>query len=193
MNNGGGSFTIYTPTSNFDSWVAAMTTPTTVGGYLRNGRRLRHKLCRHGTRAHPEIWTYSITDGVMTSSVTDLMGGLGYAPLSTVYPSLTAASAMAINSSGIAVIAATSAGTITSPMRNCTEGFLYNINTQAFTPLTQGSTTLEFTDSIGPTITEGSGHDQAINNAGDVVGYIGTSGSTSGMRRNTHRTATSPT
>ena len=85
---------------------------------------------------------------------------------------------MAVNSSGIAVIAATSAGTITSPIESCTEGLLYNINTQAFTPLTYGSLTLKFTDSIGPTLTEGSGHDQAINNAGAVVGYIGTSGST---------------
>ena len=32
MNNGGGSFTTYTPTSNYDSWVTAMTTPTTAGG-----------------------------------------------------------------------------------------------------------------------------------------------------------------
>ena len=32
INNGGGSFTTYTPNSTFDSWVAGMSTPTTVGG-----------------------------------------------------------------------------------------------------------------------------------------------------------------
>ena len=52
------------------------------------------------------------------------------------------------------------------------------MNTQVFTPLTQGSTSLLFTDSIPGTISEGSRHDQAINNAGQVVGYIGTQGST---------------
>ena len=64
------------------------------------------------------------------------------------------------------------------PVENCQGALLYNTNTQAFTPLTQGSTSLLFTDSIPGTITEGSGHDQAINNAGEVVGYIGTAGST---------------
>ena len=55
---------------------------------------------------------------------------------------------------------------------------LYNTNTHAFTPLTQGSTSLLFTDSIPGTISEAAAHDQAINNAGEVVGCIGTAGST---------------
>ena len=52
--------------------------------------------------------------------------------------------------------------------------YLYNVNTQAYTSL--GS--LMPLRSRSTTSSSGGGHDQAINNVGQVVGYIGTQGTT---------------
>ena len=175
FNNGSSRFTTYTPTSGIASFVTAMTTPTTVGG-VASGLAVGIGQ-ETGNFDHPEIWSYTISGGTMTSTVTDLMGGGGNTPLSNAFPVATAAAAIAINSSGLAVIAAMNSGT-TGPVENCQGALLYNTNTHAFTPLTQGSTSLLFTDSIPGTISDGAGHDQAINNAGEVVGCIGTAGST---------------
>ncbi len=181
INNGSGSFTTYTPAANsiYGTFVTAMTTPTTVGG-VTSGLAVGYGEEQVGLGPavdHPEVWSYSISGGTMTSTVTDLMGGAGNTPLSNAFPGATAAAAIAINSSGLAVIAAMNNGT-EGPVENCQGALLYNASTQTFTPLTQGSTSLLITDSMTHTISEGAGHDQAINNAGQVVGYIGASGST---------------
>ena len=90
------------------------------GGYLRNWPSASASgSCRTSVRAstHPEVWSYSISGGTMTSSVTDLMGGLGTHRSSNAFPSATAAAAIAINSSGLAVIAAMNMGTVTALSR----------------------------------------------------------------------------
>jgi probable HAF family extracellular repeat protein len=181
INNGSGGFTTYTPaaTSTYGTFVTAMTTPTTVGS-VTSGLAVGYAEVQGGIGPpvdHPAVWSYSITGGAMTSTLTDLMGGTGSTPLSSAFPGATAAAAVAINSSGLAVIAAMNNGT-EGPVEYCQGALLYNTNTQTFTPLTQGSTSLLITDSMTHTISWGAGHDQAIDNAGQVVGYIGTSGST---------------
>ena len=175
LNNGSGGFATYTPTVNsiYETFVTAMTTPTTGGG-VTSGYAVGWDQTGSPLRDHPEVWSYSITNGVMTSSVTDLMTALSN---SGAYSGATAGTCIAINSSGLAVMSMMNNGT-SGPVENCQGGVLYNMNTDAFVPLTQGSTSLLFTDSVLGTLSENSGHDQAINNAGQVVGYIGTSGST---------------
>jgi probable HAF family extracellular repeat protein len=174
--NSGGSFTAYTPTSSFDSWVTAMTTPTTSGG-VTSGYAVGFGRNGSPPRDEPEVWSYSITGGVMSSSVTNLMGGTNYTPLSNAYAGVSQAGVVAINSSGKALIAASTIGTEAS-ITSCTEALLYDMTNQAFTPLTQGSTSLLLWDPIPSGFCMDSGHDQAINNAGQVVGYIGAQGST---------------
>jgi hypothetical protein len=165
INKGGGSFATYTPTSTYDSWATAMTTPTTSGGVASG--RVAGFACP--TQDQAEVWSYSISGGTMTSTVTDLED-----PLSDVDPSLTCSGAIAINSSGQVVIAAAGGdGALEASITACTAGFLYNMNTQTFTSLSQGGTNLLFWDPMGAGFRMDSGHDQAINNAGQVVGYTG--------------------
>ena len=77
----------------------------------------------------------------------------------------------------MAIAACSGGGTVTGARGADNATFIYNMKTQVFTPLTQNGTNLLFYDPFPGTISEG-GHDQAINNAGDVVGYIGAQGST---------------
>jgi hypothetical protein len=165
INGGGSSFTTYTLNSTYDSWATAMTTPTSSGGVTSG--QVAGFACP--TQDHAEVWSYSISGGTMTSTVTDLED-----PLSGVYPSLTCSGAIAINSSDQVVIAAAGGdGVLEGSITACTAGFLYNMNTQTFTSLSQGGTNLLFWDPMGAGFRMDSGHDQAINNAGQVVGYTG--------------------
>ena len=78
---------------------------------------------------------------------------------------------------GLAVIAANNTTTQAS-ITTCTAGFLYNVNNGTFTRLTDGINSLLFYDPIPAGFCMDSGHDEAINNDGDVVGYIGAQGTT---------------
>ena len=114
-----------------------------------------------------EVWSYTISGGSLVSqSTTDLQ----FNGLATAYPGVQSSQALAINSSGTVVIGASDSASDAVPNID-TAYFLYNMNTRAFTSL--GS--LMLYDPIGATTSPGGGHDQAINNAGQVVGRIATS------------------
>ena len=92
-----------------------MTTPTTVGG-VASGLAVGIGQ-ETGNFDHPEIWSYTISGGTMTSTVTDLMVESN-TPLNNAFPVARPRAAIAINSSGLAVIAAMNSGT-TGPVENC--------------------------------------------------------------------------
>ncbi len=115
-----------------------------------------------------EVWSYAISGGSLVSqNTTDLQNN---GSLAAAYPGVESSQALAINSSGTVVIGASNSASVSCPNDN-TAYFLYNMNTHAFTSL--GS--LMLYDPIGATTSPGGGHDQAINNAGQVVGQIAVS------------------
>ncbi len=84
-----------------------------------------------------------------------------------------ASAALAINNSGTVVVGGNDSSNFSTPEVN--DGyFLYNMNTQSYTSL--GS--LMLYDPFAVTIDYNGGHEQAINDSGAVVGYIGAQGST---------------
>ena len=54
--------------------------PTTAAG-VTSGMAVGYTEGGSAPRDTPQIWTYTITGGSMTSSVLNLMSGVGYAPL----------------------------------------------------------------------------------------------------------------
>jgi probable HAF family extracellular repeat protein len=115
-----------------------------------------------------EVWSYKISGGSLVSQATTDLQNNG--ALAAAYPGVQSSQALAINSAGTVVIGASNLASDAVPNID-TAYFLYNMNTQAFTSL--GS--LMLYDPIGATTSPGGGHDQAINNAGQVVGQIAVS------------------
>jgi hypothetical protein len=126
------------------------------------------------------VWTYSISGGTMTSTGTALQyavaGQATGGPLATAWnniygTSLYGSQCLAINDSGTVVIGGSDAIVQSFPL--CDDGFLlYNMNTQQYTSL--GGLSLWDPMSGFGSVAWCGNHQQAINNSGAVVGYIGT-------------------
>ncbi len=159
---GGVSYTLNPPGSNpGPATITALNTQGQAVGWLTAGSPPTH---------FADVWSYTISGGTLVSqTATDLQSH----GLATAYPGVQSSQALAINSSGTVVVGA-AIGSLVSCPNDDTAYFLYNMSTQAYTPL--GNFMLY--DPIVGTTSTGGGHDQAINDAGQVVGYIGTQGST---------------
>ena len=117
---------------------------------------------------HAEVWSYTTSAGSLVSqNTTDLQNN---GSLAAAYPGVNSSQALAVNSAGTVVVGACTSALDAVPNID-TAYFLYNMSTQEYTSL--GS--LMLYDPIGATTSTGGGHDQAINNAGQVVGQIATS------------------
>ena len=117
---------------------------------------------------HAEVWSYTTSAGSLVSqNTTDLQNN---GSLAAAYPGVDSSQALAVNSAGTVVVGACTSALDAVPNID-TAYFLYNMSTQEYTSL--GS--LMLYDPIGATTSTGGGHDQAINNAGQVVGQIATS------------------
>jgi hypothetical protein len=177
----GSTFTPYllSQGSTAGTTAVAMTTPTTSGGvttgyavgwYNNAGVAVWDSAC---------IWSYSISSGTIASTFTPLdafTNGVHSTPLQQVYPSALASGCVAINSSGNALVVTTNINAhVTAALVDATAAFLYNVNNQTFTPVTDSNTgaSLLLYDPMGAGLLSYGGHDQAINDAGDVVGFTG--------------------
>jgi hypothetical protein len=134
------------------------------------------------------VYNYTISGGTMTSSsVTPLSGTVGgVESIKSVIASVPGWSgvngtdALAINSpaSGSPEVVVTASPNSVSPRADADTGvFLYNVGTKAATLVTSSSLGNLLLYDPYTTVYEGTGHGQCIDNAGDVVGYTGTQGS----------------
>ena len=124
------------------------------------------------------VWTYTVSGGSMSAqTLTDIQvyGLAGNSPsgAAAAYPSVQSSVALAVNSSGQVLVAASNSiqSTSLSLLQNgVTATFLYNIGTETFTSL--GG--LQIYDDQAVTLrgTQFGGHAEAINDSGEVVGRI---------------------
>ena len=179
---GAGQYGLNPPSSTAGSPnVTALADPVTAGG-VTTGQAAGMQLTSGGTDPtgnHAVVWSYTInSNGTMTSQTaldlqTSLPAGHNLGDAMDFSGSLSS-QALAINDSGQVVVGAHTNAVLGGPQVD-TNYLLYNMSTQAFTPLSQGSENLMLYDPLPATSSFLSGgHAQAINNAGQVVGYTGT-------------------
>ncbi len=142
--------------------VTALNTNGQAAGWDNPNQGLTHAL----------VWSYTISGGSLISqTATDLQSS----GLAAAYPSVMSSQALAINSSGMVVVGASNSVSAATPT-NDSAYFLYNMSSKSYTSL--GS--LMLYDPFVSTLDYNGGHEQAIDNAGQVVGRIDVSGNGSG-------------
>ena len=179
---GAGQYGLNPPSSTAGSPnVTALADPVTAGG-VTTGQAAGMQLTSGGTDPtgnHAVVWSYTInSNGTMTSQ-TRLTFRRVFLPGTTSATQWT----LAARCHRKPLRSMTADRWWSGPRTNAVLGgpqvdtnyLLYNMSTQAFTPLSQGSENLMLYDPLPATSSFLSGgHAQAINNAGQVVGYTGT-------------------
>ena len=158
---GGTSYTLSSPGNAGPAGVTALNANGQAVGWLTAGGG------GPGSSHNAVVWSYTISNGTMTQNGTNLESGLA-ADFGA-----ESSQSLAINSSGMVLVGACNSALLAAPNLD-TAYYLYNMTSQAYTSL--GS--LMLYDPISTTTSTGGGHDQALNNVGQVVGYIGTQGTT---------------
>ena len=156
--SGGTSYFLDVPASRPSSMGDCVTALNTAG------QAVGYNLGNPVNTAYATMWSYTISGGSINYTATDLHTQT----LVNMYPSIVSSQALAINRSGTVVIGASNYANQTTPTDD-TAYFLYDSSTQQYTSL--GG--LMMYDPLAFSLSCNGGHQQAINDSGQVVGYTG--------------------
>jgi probable HAF family extracellular repeat protein len=176
----GGTFNSLSAPTNMSAGDGTSGEGLTAVAMNNNGQAVGYNQAAIVSTNYATVWTYSGSGAGFTSSGLALQTATGAGSLATawanVYGSsnpLASSQALAVNDSGTVVVGGWTLAGTSSPEVD-TGYFLYNMTSQQYTSL--GS--LMLWDPMGTTSSRCGGHEQAINDAGAVVGYTGIQGST---------------